>query len=114
MQRNVIVLACFLVCADCFAQQYPFVYYTPRDGLINSRVRSIEQDSQGRMYFITHGGLSVYDGKRFINYDHRQGLANEYVNDIIEVGPDSFLLAVNASNAPYNCTRKIRRFQNRR
>jgi signal transduction histidine kinase/ligand-binding sensor domain-containing protein len=97
MQRNVFVLACFLVCADCFAQQYPFVYYTPRDGLINSRVRVIKQDRQGRMYFITHGGLSVYDGKRFINYDRRHGLANEFVNDIAEVGPDSFLLATNAA-----------------
>lgn len=95
MQRNLIVLACFLVCADCFAQQYPFVYYTPRDGLINSRVRSIKQDRQGRMYFVTNGGLSVYDGKRFINYDRRHGLANEFVNDIIEVGPDSFFVAAN-------------------
>jgi signal transduction histidine kinase len=96
MQRNVIVLACLLVCADCIAQQYPFVYYTPRDGLINSRVRVIKQDNQGRMYFITHGGLSVYDGKRFINYDRRHGLGNEFVNDIVQVGPDSFLLAPNA------------------
>ena len=83
MQRNVIVLACLLVCAESIAQQYPFVYYTPRDGLINSRVRVIKQDRQGRMYFITHGGLSVYDGKRFINYDRRHGLASEFVNDII-------------------------------
>lgn len=97
MQRKFFLLACLLVCADCIAQQYPFVYYTPKDGLINSRVRVIKQDTKGRMYFLTHGGLSVYDGKRFTNYHTQHGLANELVNDIIEVGPDSFLLATNIS-----------------
>lgn len=97
MQRNVLLLACLLVCAAGFAQQYPFVYYTPKDGLINSRVRTIKQDSRGRMYFLTHGGLSIYDGKRFLNYHTQDGLANELVNDILEVGPDSFLLATNIS-----------------
>src|SRR5689334_11105343 len=97
MQRILLLLACFLVWASCLAQQYPFVYYTPKDGLINSRVRNIKQDSKGRMYFLTHGGLSVYDGKRFLNYHTQHGLANELVNDIVEVGPDSFLLATNYS-----------------
>lgn len=96
MQRKLILIACLMVCAGCFAQQYPFVYYTPKDGLVNSRVRDIWQDHTGRMYFITHGGLSVYDGKRFINYDQRNGLSNDLVNDIIEAAPDSFLVATNA------------------
>jgi signal transduction histidine kinase/ligand-binding sensor domain-containing protein len=108
MQRKLIFLACFLVpiaigSADCLAQaaesrgQYPFVFYTPRDGLINSRVRSIKQDSRGRMLFITFGGLSVYDGTRFINYNRQDGLADDLINDIVEVGPDSSLVATNAA-----------------
>jgi ligand-binding sensor domain-containing protein/two-component sensor histidine kinase len=84
-----------IVSNHLFAQQYPFVYYTPKDGLVNSRVRSIKQDSKGRMYFITYGGLSVYDGTRFINYRQDNGLANELVNDIAEAGPDSILVATN-------------------
>ncbi len=47
------------------------------------------------MYFITYGGLSVYDGTRFINYRQDNGLANELVNDITEAGPDSILVASN-------------------
>src|SRR6476659_3248981 len=108
MQRKLIFLACFLVpvvigSTNCLAQfaesrgQYPFVFYTPRDGLINSRVRSIKQDSKGRMLFITYGGLSIYDGTRFINYNQQDGLANDLVNDIVEVGPDSFLVATNTN-----------------
>ncbi len=80
---------------DAVAQQYPLIYYTPNEGLINSRVRNIKQDSRGRIYFITYGGLSVYDGVRFSNYGLHEGLTNELVNDIVEVTPDSFLLATN-------------------
>ncbi|MEO5905092.1 MAG: ATP-binding protein [Saprospiraceae bacterium] len=85
------------MCANLYAQQYQFVYYTPRDGLVNSRVRSIMQDSKGQMYFITVGGLSIYDGVRFRNYRQQDGLAAELVNDIIEITPDSFLIAPNSS-----------------
>src|SRR4030095_3877190 len=81
--------------ANHFAQQYPFVYYTPKDGLINSRVKGMRQDSKGRLYFITYGGLSVYDGVRFTNYNLQSGLANDLVNDVIEISPDSILVATN-------------------
>src|SRR3954464_5289442 len=110
MQRKLIFLACFFVpmvigigSANCLAQsaesrgQYPFVFYSPRDGLINSRVRSIKQDGRGRMLFITFGGLSVYVGTRFTNYNRQDGLADDLINDIVEVGPDSSLLATNAA-----------------
>lgn len=95
MQRTVFILAYFLFCANCFAQQYPFVYYTPKDGLVNSRVKSIRQDSRGFIYFITRGGLSIYDGARFINYSSQNGLVKDVVNDIIEITPDSLLVATN-------------------
>lgn len=42
------------------------------------------------MYFMTYGGLSVYDGTRFTNYGQQNGLANEIVNDVIEITTDSF------------------------
>ncbi len=95
MQRVFFLLAYLFISVNAIAQQYPFVYYTPKDGLVNSRVRSIKQDSMGRMYFITYGGLSVYDGTRFMNYRQDNGLANDLVNDIAEVGADSILVATN-------------------
>jgi signal transduction histidine kinase len=95
MQRKLSALACFFICVNCFSQQYPFVHYTPKDGLVNSRVRKAYQDSKGRMYFLTFGGLSVYDGARFKNYTTQDGLAATLVNDILEVGDDSLLVATN-------------------
>lgn len=96
MQRNTIFLACFFVCNTIAAQQYSFVHYTPKDGLVNSRVRKAYQDSKGRMYFMTFGGLSVYDGARFKNYTTQNGLIADMVNDVLEVGDDSLLVAVNS------------------
>ena len=95
MQRRIIFLAYFFVCVSSFAQQYSYVHYTPKNGLVNSRVRKAYQDSKGRMYFLTFGGLSVYDGARFKNYTTADGLASDLVNDIIEVGDDSLLIAPN-------------------
>src|ERR1043165_6597812 len=103
MRRTTSILACLLTSIHCLAQligsggQYPFVHYTPKDGLINSRVKKAYQDSKGRMYFLTYGGLSVYDGARFINYSTQNGLASNVVNDILEVGEDSLLVATNSN-----------------
>lgn len=100
MRRKLIFLACFFIAivvgsVNCFSQQYPFVYYTPKDGLINGRVKTIKQDSKGRIYFLTYGGLSVYDGTKFTNYNRHNGLADEVINDIIEIGPDTMLVSSN-------------------
>jgi signal transduction histidine kinase len=95
MQRKTVFLACFFICTISIAQQYSYVHYTPKDGLVNSRVRKAYQDSRGRMYFLTFGGLSVYDGARFKNYTTLDGLGSDLVNDIIEAGEDSILIATN-------------------
>src|SRR5689334_15250543 len=71
--RAFFLFACLVACVDLAAQQYPFVYYTPKNGLVNSRVRKMYQDSKGRIYFLTWGGLSVYDGARFRNYTTQNG-----------------------------------------
>lgn len=78
-----------------FGQQYPFIRFTPRDGLVNANVLKVFQDTKGRMYFLTVKGFSVYDGSRFINYTTDDGLPDDIVNDIIEITPDSLLLATN-------------------
>lgn len=100
MQQKLFFLAYFFILiatgsVNCFSQQYPFVHYTPKDGLVNSRVRKACQDSKGRMYFLTNGGLSVYDGARFRNYTSQNGLPVDIVNDILEAGEDSLLVAAN-------------------
>ena len=96
MQRTTLLLACFFICTISFAQLYPFVHYTPREGLVNNKARSMFQDSKGKLYIATFGGLSIYDGTRFTNFDYNNGLANTLVNDIVEMGDDSVWILVNA------------------
>ena len=82
---------------NSYSQEYPFIQYTPKDGLINSRIRNVYQDSKGRLFFMTANGISMYDGARFNNYSPDDGLANPVVNDILEITPDSLLVATNTS-----------------
>ncbi|MFI5156136.1 MAG: hypothetical protein ACHQEM_08115, partial [Chitinophagales bacterium] len=95
MQKGHFLISCLFLYVSANAQQYPIFYYTPNEGLINSRVRDIRQGSNGLLYMITYSGLSVYDGVRFTNYSRAEGLANELVNDLTEVAPDSFWVATN-------------------
>src|ERR1700729_1041850 len=90
--------SCLALCVQLScAQQYLFTRYTPKDGLVNNRARFMFQDSRGRLYISTFGGLSVYDGSRFINYTTENGLATSLINDIIEMGDDSLWIAPNGS-----------------
>src|ERR1700744_4564706 len=92
------ILACLLaIVQQTYAQQYLFARYTPRDGLVNNRTRFLYQDSRGRLYISTFGGLSVYDGSRFINYTTDNGLITSLVNDIVEMGDDSLWILPNGA-----------------
>jgi signal transduction histidine kinase/sugar lactone lactonase YvrE len=111
MQKKFFFIACILIPFICLAQQYPFVHYSPKDGLVNSRVRKSYQDSKGIMYFMTFGGLSVYDGARFTNYTAQNGLAADMVNDVLEMGDDSVWIACNTGELNYLRHGKIRLFK---
>ena len=95
MQRTTIFLAYLLAGNILTAQQYPFVHYTPREGLVNNRARFVFQDSKGKLYISTYGGLSIYDGTRFTNYTTNNGLSNNLVNAVVEMGEDSIWIFTN-------------------
>jgi len=95
MRHALTFCSLLLLVHSSYAQQYFFARYTPKDGLINNRTRVLYQDSRGRLYICTYGGLSVYDGSRFINYTTDNGLATSLVNDIVEMGDDSLWVIPN-------------------
>src|SRR5215831_7289169 len=107
-QPAILLFLYFIFSLRAPAQLYPFVNYTPRDGLIGNDVRFITQDSKGKIYFGTATGLSVYDGSRFTNYSTDNGLANNLVNGIIEAGDDSMLVILNSADLQYIRKGKIR------
>jgi ligand-binding sensor domain-containing protein len=58
------------------------------DGLSQSHVLAIWQDSTGHMWFGTENGLDSYDGYEFRHYRHERGkpetLGSDYIYDITE------------------------------
>lgn len=64
------------------AQTYHFSNYGVKDGLAQSNVSGIIQDSAGFYWLATDGGVSRFDGKNFINYTTEDGLADNNVSAI--------------------------------
>jgi ligand-binding sensor domain-containing protein len=107
-QPTILLFICFFFGLRTKAQLYPFVNYTPRDGLIGNQVGFITQDSKGKLYFGTTHGLSIYDGSRFTNYSTENGLASDVVNGVLETGDDSVFVVLNSHNLQYIHNGKVR------
>lgn len=65
-----------------YAQTYPFANYGVKDGLSQSNVSGIIQDSSGFFWLATESGVSRFDGKNFVNYTTEDGLADNNVSAI--------------------------------
>jgi ligand-binding sensor domain-containing protein/two-component sensor histidine kinase len=66
------------------AQTLPRRLYTPHDGLPQSQVTSIFQDSRGYIWVGTQGGLAYFDGVRFNSLTAKDGLPYEFIRQIME------------------------------
>ncbi|MEK6476669.1 PAS domain S-box protein [Catalinimonas sp. 4WD22] len=85
----------FCLCGNfAFAQSYSFSQYEVEDGLIQSSVNCFLQDQYGNLWVGTSGGLSSFDGKEFVNYGLKDGLAGTEVYELFQYG-DSLLIGNN-------------------
>lgn len=75
----VLFLILFIYCIDGFSQRYNFEQYDIEDGLTQSQVTAITQDSKRRLWISTLGGLSCFNGKQFINYTKTSGLSSNFI-----------------------------------
>jgi signal transduction histidine kinase/ActR/RegA family two-component response regulator/sugar lactone lactonase YvrE len=66
------------------AQSYPFVAYSVEDGLAQSVVFCLYQDSRGYMWLGTAGGVSRFDGATFVSFLREDGLPGNRVHAITE------------------------------
>jgi len=102
-----------------FGQHYSFRNYSIEDGLAQSQVYVIFQDSKGYLWIGTYGGgLNRYDGNTFANYSIKDGLSDNVIFSIIEdrggnlwIGTDngvnkydgkSFIVYTEADGLPQN------------
>ena len=85
LYRVLLTLSCFTAGGnEAFAQHFYLQKYTASEGLADSYVLSVYQDSQGFLWVGTINGLSRWDGSAFLNYGYSEGLPNLSVDIIYE------------------------------
>src|SRR5687767_3161965 len=82
VHKNIIQSILFLFPFLITAQTYHFANYGVKDGLAQSNVSGIIQDSSGFYWLATDGGVSRFDGKNFVNFTTENGLADNNVSAI--------------------------------
>lgn len=101
MKRKQIIkffLPAILVLAQLFvvAQTYDFRNFNVEDGLAQSQVLSICQDHNGNIWFGTNnGGVSKYDGNKFVTYTENDSLINNVVFSVTELKNGELLFGTN-------------------
>jgi len=86
-----------------------FEHLTLEDGLSQSNVLSILQDSRGQMWFGTENGLNAFNGYEFRTYYRERGNANslssDFVFDVVEDAQGDLWLATNGGGLAHRDTR---------
>src|ERR1700741_3194636 len=76
----VVILSLTNGCQLAIGQQYNFHNYSVKDGVAQSQVYSLLQDSRGYLWMGTQGGgITRYDGKEFKTYSIKEGLSSNKV-----------------------------------
>lgn len=83
-----------LLCGQAaLSQSHNFKMHSIDEGIPQSQVHTIVQDKKGFLWFGTDGGgLTRYDGKKFITYTTAEGLSNDLINHLREA-PDGRIWA---------------------
>lgn len=97
MRKYFILFALIIVSLTASSQQYTFIEYSLKEGLQQSQVRSLFQDSRGFVWVGTLGGISRFDGRNFINFNRSNGLLNNQISAIIELTDGSIVAGSSGS-----------------
>lgn len=95
---SIIFLVLLINLPEIFAQIKIHKTINSGDGLINSQVRNIYEDSKGYIWFSTNGGVSKWDGKYFENFSEANGLTSSAVFDVTEDHNGTIYLATFGGN----------------
>ncbi|MBL7727023.1 MAG: hypothetical protein JNM68_05030 [Dinghuibacter sp.] len=87
------------------AQRLPLDTYHPGNGLVDTRLIKMFQDSRGRIYFLSRDGFSVFDGQRFESYTRIGNTEVGMCNDIVE-HPNGTIGIYNFGGLIFNCSDK--------
>lgn len=78
-----VLLICICFANPLTAQSYAFKHFTTNDGLVQTDITDIEQDKKGAIWIGTNGGISIFDGRKFTNYDDHDLLQSLRINALL-------------------------------
>lgn len=81
---GLLALLLFVAAGPATSQSLPFRTYSSDDGLAESVVLALYQDSRGFLWLGTPAGASRFDGLEFTTFDDSNGLPNDVVRDFLE------------------------------
>ncbi len=84
------------------SQEFSYKQYTVQDGLVQSQVVCLFQDSKGFIWAGTKGGVSRFDGMTFLNFNHINGLPSNLTRSILEDEAGTVWLLTSEGLASYN------------
>jgi len=97
MKKKLLCLGIVVLWVPLFAENYDIRRLTNNDGLSNSSVNIIFQDSRQIMWFGTWDGLNMYNGRDFKVYKpvpgNPQSISNNIIRDIIQISEDVLWIA---------------------
>ena len=86
MCKYFIIALQFFIYQTLFSQSFNFKNYTIAEGLPQSTVYTIFQDSKGFIWLGTQGGVAKFNGIEFENYSQKDKLAD---NHVFSIGEDN-------------------------
>lgn len=89
--------------SDVYSQQLNFRNYSVEDGVAQSQIYGLIQDSRGYLWMGTRGGgLTRFDGLSFKTFTTRDGLPNNYINFLFEDSEKNIWIGTNNGLCCYN------------
>lgn len=109
--KNIVCIFFLILPVTGYAIDFDIETLTNKDGLSNSSINVIFQDSNQLMWFGTWDGLNLYNGKEFHVYKPSPGnmksISNNIVRDIIEEKRDYLWIATDIGINRFNIREKV-------
>ncbi len=104
-----LILSCMIICLTGISvsgQAVTFEHFSVREGVSQSEIKCMLQDSEGYLWIGTQNGLNKYDGYSFVNYFYdpsdSNSISNSWIFDICEDPDGNLWLGTKGGLNKYN------------
>ena len=101
--KHILILLFTLSGVNAFSQQFKFQHYSVEEGLPQSQVYAVIQDSRGLLWIGTKGGgLSKFNGKEFTTFTKEEGLSGDQIYALFEDSKHNIWIGTGDGITHYN------------